>query len=80
MAASDEAILWDKFLGSRTFAPEENCPQPLTLTGGQFSSGTIVWLPPNPKTSPNFDSNPNPNRGAIFIGGQLSGYQISQSG
>ena len=40
--------------GSRTSAPEENCPQPKTNPnpnpnpnrGGQFSSGAIVLLPP----------------------------------
>ena len=41
--------------GSRTIAPEENCSptlkltltvtQTLTLTGEQFSSGVIVWIP-----------------------------------
>ena len=63
-------------------APKENClptpkltlTQPLTLTGGQFSSGALVWLHPNPKINSNLDPNPNPNRGAIFLGGQLSGY------
>ena len=43
------------FAGSRTIAPEENCPptliltltlnQTLILTGGQFSSGAIVRTP-----------------------------------
>ena len=37
--------------------------QTLTLTGGQFSSWGIVWLPPNPKTNSDLDPNPNPNRG-----------------
>ena len=68
--------------GSRTIVPDENCPptpkltlsQTLTLTGGQFFSGAIVSLPPNPKTNPDLDPNPNPNRGAIFLEGQLSGY------
>ena len=69
--------------GSRTIALEENClPTPkLTLTqtlaitgGGQLFSGAIVWSPPNPKTNPDLDPNPNPNQGAIFLGGQLSGY------
>ena len=41
------------FYGSRAIASVENCPpltpklilsQALTLTGGQFSSGAIVWL------------------------------------
>ena len=37
--------------GSRTTAPKENCPPilfltlTLTLTGGQFSSGPMVWTP-----------------------------------
>ena len=30
---------------------------------GYFSSGAIVWLPPNPKINPNLDPNPNPNQG-----------------
>ena len=72
------------FGGSRTIAPVENCPstakltlrQTITLTGGQFSSGAIVWLSPNPKTNPDPDPSPNPNRGAIFLGGQLSGYHF----
>ena len=57
--------------GSSTIASEENCPptpkltltQTLTLTGGLFSSGEIVWLLPNPTANPNLDPNPNPNRG-----------------
>ena len=75
--------------GSRKIAPEKNCPltpkltliQLLTLTGGQFSLGAIVCLPPNPKTNPNLEPNPNPSLGAIFIegGGQLSGYQFKQN-
>ena len=63
--------------GSRTIAPEKNMPstpkltltQTLTLTREQFSSRTIVWLPLNPKTNPNVDPDPNPNRGSIFFGG-----------
>ena len=63
--------------GSRKIAPEENCPltpkltltQPLTLTGGQFSSGAIIRLLHNPKTNPNLEPNPKPNLGAIFIEG-----------
>ena len=39
--------------------------QTLILNGGQFFSGEIVWLPPNPKTNPDLDPNPKPNRGAI---------------
>ena len=65
------------YTSSRTITPKENCPptpkltlsQTLTLTGGQFSLGAIVWLPPNPKTNPDLDSNPNSNRGAIYLGG-----------
>ena len=57
----------------RQLPPEEDCPpttnltlsQSLTLTGGKFSSGAIVWLSPNPKTNPNPDPNPNPNQGAV---------------
>ena len=68
--------------GSRTIAPEENCPstpkltlsQTLTLTRGQFSSWAIVWLPPNPKTNPDLDPNPSPNQGGNFPRGQLAGY------
>ena len=37
--------------------------QTLTLIGGLFSSGAIVWLLPNPTANPNLDPNPNPNRG-----------------
>ena len=36
----------------------------------QFSPTKIAS---NPKTNP--DPNPNPNQGAIFLGGQLSGYR-----
>ena len=46
------------------------------LTGKQRSSRTIVWLPPNPKTNPDLDPNPNPNRRAIFFEAQLSGYHL----
>ena len=76
-------VVVTKNQGSRTIAPEENCPptpkltlsQTLTLTEGQSSSVAIVWLSPNPKTNPHLDPNPNPNRGAIFLGGQLSVYR-----
>ena len=34
----------------------------LTFTRGQFFPGAIAWLPPNPKTDPNLDQNPKPNR------------------
>ena len=47
-------------LGSQT--------QTLTLTRGQFFSGAVVWLLPKPKTNPDLDQNPNPNRGAIVRG------------
>ena len=46
--------------------------QPLALTRSQIFSGAIFWLPPNPKTNPNLDRNPNPKWGG---GRQLSGYQ-----
>ena len=63
----------------------ENCPptpeltltQTLTPNMGQFSFGgnCLFAPPPNPKTNPSLDQNPNPNRGgAIFLGGQLSGH------
>ena len=46
-------ILLVKKYGSRSIVSEENCPrnltltltQTLTLTGGQYSSGTIVQTP-----------------------------------
>ena len=47
--------------------------QTLTLTGGWFLSGAIVWLSSNPKSNPDLDPNLNANGGAIFLGGQLSG-------
>ena len=61
--------------GSRTIAPEENyhpipklvLNQTRTLTGGE----AIVWLPPNPKTNPNLDPSPNPNRGQFSLGGNF---------
>ena len=56
--------------------PKLTLSQTLTLTGGQFSLGAVVWLRTNPKTNPDLDPNPNPNRGAIFLGGQLSGYHF----
>ena len=67
---------------SRTIAPEENCsPTPkltltqlLALTRSQIFSGAIFWLPPNPKTNPNLDQNPNRKWGGGG-GVQLSGYQ-----
>ena len=53
----------------QNIALEENCSlipkltltKTLTLTRGQFPSGAIVWLSPNPKTNSNLDRNPNPN-------------------
>ena len=48
--------------------PKLTLTQPLTLTGGQLSKGAIVWLPPNPKTKPNLDPKPIPNRGQLFSG------------
>ena len=49
---------------------------------GYFSSGAIVWLPPNPKINPNLDPKPNPNQGGwvIFLGVQLSGYRQNHFG
>ena len=38
-------ILSVKKYGSRSVVSEENCPQTLTLTGGQYSLGTIVQTP-----------------------------------
>ena len=69
--------------GSRTIASKENClptpkltlTQTLTLTRGHFCSVATVWLPPNPKTNPNLDRNPSPNRGQFSLVGQLSGYR-----
>ena len=55
-------------LGQLPPIPKLTLTQTLTLTRGQFSSGAIVWLPLNPKTNPNLDRNPNPNREAIFLG------------
>ena len=43
--------------------------QTLILTGEQFSSGTIIWLPVNPKTNPDLDPNHKPNRGQLFSQG-----------
>ena len=68
--------------GSTAIAPEENClpipkltlSQTLTLTVGKNFSDAIVCSPPNTKTNPDLDPNANPNQGAIFIVGQLSGY------
>ena len=77
----DNTVIWSSILVLGQLPPRKTAPipktltQPLTLTGGQFSSGAIVWLPPNRKINPNLDPNPNPNRGAIFLGVQLSGYR-----
>ena len=57
----------------------DNCPpipkltlsQTLTLTGGQYSSGAISWLPSNPKIKPDLVPAPNPNRGVLFLGGEI---------
>ena len=64
--------------GSSTIVSEQNCPQTtkLTLTqtliipGGQFVFVAIVWLPPNLKTNPSLDTNPNPNQGKISLRGK----------
>ena len=76
----DNTVICTSILVLGQLPPRKTAPipktltQPLTLTGGQFSSGAIVWLPPNRKINPNLDPNPNPNRGAIFFGRQLSRY------
>ena len=75
-------FIWVLFLAYKFFSalgrlppsPKLTLRQTLALTGGQFSSGAIVWLSPNPKTSPDLDPKPIPKRRAIFLGGQLSGY------
>ena len=71
-------ILWinQTVLGQLPPTPKLTLTQTLTLNVGQFFSEAIVWLPPNPKTNPNLDRNHNPNRGTIFLGGQLSRYLI----
>ena len=52
---------------SRTIALEENCSptRKLTLskTLTQPGVGAVVWFPPNPKTNPVLDPNPNRKRG-----------------
>ena len=62
--------------GKLPLTPKLTLSQTLTPTGGQFSSGPIVWLPLNHKTNPNLDPNPNPKREAIFRGGKLFGYRF----
>ena len=79
ISVSHFSVDWicEQFTGSRKITPEQNCPPtpkltlPLILTRGQFFSGVIVWLPPNPKINPNLDRNPNPNRGTIFLRGEI---------
>ena len=70
--------------GSRTNAPEENCP-PNPKTNPKPTSnpnwGTIFLggnslVAPNPKTNPNLDANPNPNQEVIFLAGQLPGLPV----
>ena len=58
--------------------PKLTLTQTLTLTVGRFSSEAIVYLPPNPKTNPNLDQNPNHNQRAIFLGRQLSRYHFKE--
>ena len=58
----------------------KNNPNPnLNHNWGTIFLGDNCPVSPNPKTNPNLDQNPNPKRGAIFLGGgggggQLSGY------
>ena len=61
--------------GKLSSTPKLTLSQTLTLTGGQFFSGAIIWLPVNPNINPHLDPNPNPNPGAIFLGEQFSGYR-----
>ena len=53
--------------GSRTIVPEENWNP--DLHQGSIFSGAIAWLPPNPKTDPNLDQNPNLTGGQFSSGG-----------
>ena len=57
--------------GSLTIAP--TLTQPLTLTGEQFSSGAIAWLPPTLKLTLTLTQT------ATLPGGQFSGYQFKQN-
>ena len=62
-------------------SPKVTLSQTLTLTGGWWGRGgffsvAIVWLSPNHKNNPALEPNPNPNQGIIFLGWQLSGYQL----
>ena len=68
--------------GSRTIAPEENCP-PNPKTNPNLNPNpdqvAIVWFLPHPKTNPILDWNPNPNPGAIFLGGNCPDTNIYNS-
>ena len=64
--------------GSKTIAP----PNPKTNPNPNPNQGAIYLrdnclVAPNPKTNPNFDRKSSPNRGTIFLGGQLSGCLIA---
>ena len=72
------------FLVLGLLPPRKIAPNPKTIpklnpnpNKGQFSSDAIVWLILNHKTNPDLDPNYNPNQGAIFLRGQLSGYRVS---
>ena len=54
--------------------PRKNTIVPNRNQGSIFLLGNCL-VAPNPKTNPNLDRNPNPKRGAIFLGGQLCGYR-----
>ena len=69
--------IFQDFCGSRTIAPEENCPpnhktnptpNPNPNRGQRFLRA-VAWLPPNSKTNPDLDPNPNPDHGTIFLSG-----------
>ena len=65
--------------GSRTITLEENCPATpkLTLTQTPTLTRWAIYLrgnclvAPNPKTNPNLDCNPSPNRGTKFPWGVI---------
>ena len=78
-----ECIVSKTVLGQLPPTPKLTLSQTLTLTGGQCFSSAIVWLPTPPATvklTLTLTQTPTlaGGRGAIFIGGQLSGYQVSK--